>query len=77
MWGLGATCFGQKLQRNNFILEVSLHNFLSELNNIFPVKDLKRLTFYVKIFLIEIIHKKKNIKSLNLSRKVILLNALT
>ena len=53
-----------------FIFYVTLQ-FLSELNNIFHVKGLKRLTFCVK--LINDRRKKKNIELLDLIRKVNLL----
>ena len=53
---------------------MSLYNFLSELNNIFHVKDLIRFTFNVK--LIDGCGErpnKKNIEALDLTRKVNLL----
>ena len=48
--------------------------FLSELNNIFHVKDLKIVTFYIKLIDEGERPNKKNIESLDLTLKVILLS---
>ena len=47
--------------------------FLSELNNIFHVKDLNRFTFYVTLIDNRIETLEENIESLDLTRKVYLL----
>ena len=54
-----------------YFFYVSLQ-FLSELNNIFDVKDLKRFTFCGKL-IYDMRPKRKNIESLDLIQKVILL----
>ena len=58
-----------RLQHNNFIYQVSLQ-FLSELSNIFHVKNLKGFTFYVKLIDDRWNRNKKNIESPNLTQNV-------
>ena len=59
--------------KKDFNTIISIYNFLSELNNIFHVKGLIRITFNFKLKTIGERPNKKNIESLDLTRKVNLL----
>ena len=69
-------CVLDKIQRINFIFKVSLQ-FLIELNNIFQVKDLKIITFYVNLIDDGQKSNKKNIESFDLTQKKKYFKALT
>ena len=70
-WGWGGVALS--FFKLDFNVIIYLLQFLSELNNIFHMKDLKRSTFYVKLIDDRRRPNKKNIESLDMTRKVDLL----
>ena len=70
-WGWGGVALS--FFKLDFNVIIYLLQFLSELNNIFHMKDLKRSTSYVKLLDDRRSPNKKNIESLDMTRKVDLL----